>query len=191
MGCIRLGRALGMCVFVCVLALGSTKALQRTPYPWPGLRVPTSLGAKGQEWGAAVLPAYPACSPAPGHFLFQSVGSCQSKISPMGPAWLGAVPEAMAEGTRAWLWVHEPTLPQCCRCWCLAPAQGKLCTPCPRQQHWRQRGLPYLAGKSGAGSLARRRIRVPFTLAPLLWSRLPPSPTAHGEALARSRTEGQ
>lgn len=42
---------------------------------------------------------------------------------------------------------------------------------------WRQRGLPYLGGKSGAGSAARRGIRVPFTLAALLWSGLPPSPS--------------
>lgn len=97
----------------------------------------------------------------------------------------------MAGGTRVWLWVCEPTLPHCCLCWwCLAPPQGKLCMPRPRQQQWRQCGLPYLGGKSGAGSLAWRGIRVPFTLAPLLWSRLPPSPTARGGALARSRTEG-
>lgn len=64
--------------------------------------------------------------------------------------------------------------------------------PRPRQQQWRQCGLPYLGGKSGAGSLARCGIRVPFTLAPLLWSSLPPSPTAHGGgALAVPRNEGQ
>lgn len=34
-----------------------------------------SLEAKGQEWGAGVLPAFPACSSTPGHFLFQFVGS--------------------------------------------------------------------------------------------------------------------
>lgn len=100
-------------------------------------------------------------------------------------------------GALPWGWLGvpqltEPAVPQCCLrrlgadAW---PHRGGCLQPCPCRggssvrpslgsSAWRQHSLPYLGGKSGAGSAAWRGIRVPFTLAALLWSRLPPSPSA-------------
>ncbi|XP_059688090.1 LOW QUALITY PROTEIN: mothers against decapentaplegic homolog 6-like [Gavia stellata] len=100
-----------------------------------------------------------------------------------------------AWGTRAtpggWLWVPqqaEPPVLRCCLCRISAGAcprrRGSSARPGLGGSAWRQRSLPYLGGKSGAGSAVRRGIRVPFTLALCCGAGSHPCPAPAGGALA-------
>lgn len=76
-----------------------------------------------------------------------------------------------------------PAALSCCRGSSAHPGRGGSA--------WRQHGLPYLGGKLGAGSTAPRGIRVPFTLAALLWRGLPPSRSARGGAWLQGQPGGR
>lgn len=76
-----------------------------------------------------------------------------------------------------------PAALSCCRGSSAHPGRGGSA--------WRQHGLPYLGGKLGAGSAAPRGIRVPFTLAALLWRGLPPSRSARGGAWLQGQPGGR